>query len=78
MSQLTVEQLTHDALTLSENERTRLAHALLRSLETSTETGVDAAWDEEVSRRVEAVRHGTAQGRPADDVFRDVRNRYGK
>ena len=78
MSQLTVEQLTHDALTLPEKERTRLAHALLQSLEPSTETGVEAAWDAEISRRVESVRQGTAQGRSADEVFQDIRARYGK
>ena len=76
MSQLTIEQLTHDALTLPENERARLVQTLLQSLEPSIDDGVDAAWDAEVARRVESVRQGTAQGRPAEEVFRDIRARH--
>jgi putative addiction module component (TIGR02574 family) len=78
MSQLTIEQLTHDALTLPEKERSRLVHALLQSLEPSTDSGAEAAWDAEVSRRVESVRQGTARGRSADHVFQDIRARYKK
>jgi putative addiction module component (TIGR02574 family) len=76
MSQLTVERLTHDALTLPENERAQLVQTLLQSLEPSIDEGVDEAWDAEISRRVESVHRGTAQGRPAEDVFRDIRARH--
>lgn len=76
MSPLTIEKLTHDALTLPENERAQLVQTLLQSLEPSIDEGVQAAWDTEVARRVEAVRKGTAQGRPAEDVFRDIRARH--
>lgn len=73
----TIEQLTHDALNLTEGERARLAHTLLRSLESGSEEGVQEAWDEEVAQRVARVREGTAQGRPADEVLRQIRSRYG-
>jgi hypothetical protein len=43
MSQLTIEKLTQDALTLPENERARLVQTLLQSLEPSIDEGVDAA-----------------------------------
>ena len=73
----TVEQVTHDALTLSERERARLAHALLLSLEPAEDSAdVEAAWKTEVSRRVQRIQQGTAKGRPAEDVFRDIRTRY--
>ena len=73
----TVEQVTHEALTLSEQERAQLAHTLLRSLDPAEDiTEVEAAWEEEIARRVERVQQGTAKGRPAEDVFRDVRTRY--
>jgi putative addiction module component (TIGR02574 family) len=72
----TIEQLTQDALTLSETERAHLAHTLLQSLEPTSESGVDEAWDAEVARRLEQVRQGTPQGRPADEVFRDIRARH--
>lgn len=74
----TIEQLTHDALTLPETERAHLAQSLLQSLEPSAEEGVEDAWDAEVSRRLELVRQGTAQGRPADEVFRAIRARHRK
>jgi len=72
----TIEQLTHEALTLSEDDRAHLAQTLLRSLEPVADEGVQAAWDAEVARRLERVRQGTAQGRPADEVFRDLRARH--
>jgi putative addiction module component (TIGR02574 family) len=72
-----VEQVTHEALTLSEQERAQLAHTLLRSLDPAEDiTEVEAAWEQEIALRVERVQQGTAKGRPAEDVFRDVRARY--
>jgi len=73
----TIEQLTHEALNFTEAERARLALTLLRSLEAGSEDGVQEAWDEELARRVSRVREGTAQGRPADEVLRQIRARYG-
>jgi putative addiction module component (TIGR02574 family) len=78
MSQLTFEQLMHDALTLPDNERAELVKTLLQSFESPAEEGADAAWDAEVAARVGRVHQGIAQGRPADDVFRDIRARYQK
>jgi putative addiction module component (TIGR02574 family) len=73
---VTFEQLAHDALTLSESERAQLVQTLLRSLEPLAEQGVDEAWDAEVASRVDRVHQGVAHGRPAEDVFRDIRARY--
>ena len=72
----TIDQLTHDALALSELDRAHLAQTLLRSLEPIAEEGVHEAWDAEIAQRLERVRQGTAQGRPADEVFRDIRARH--
>lgn len=72
----TLEQVTRDALLLTESERAHLAHELLRSLETSTDEDIDAAWAAEVTARANRVREGTAEGRPAEEVFRDLRARY--
>jgi putative addiction module component (TIGR02574 family) len=71
----TAAQLTHEALALNEAERALLAQTLLQSLEPAEE-GVEEAWTAEVSRRLEQVRDGSAQGRPADEVFRDIRARH--
>lgn len=72
----TVEQLTSDALALSEAERAHLAQTLLQSLDSPVETGIEEAWAMEIARRLDRVRQGTAQGRPADEVFRDIRVQY--
>jgi putative addiction module component (TIGR02574 family) len=73
----TPEQLTRDALSLSPMERAYLAETLLSSLETAV-TGQDATeteedWAAEVARRLDRVRRGLAKGRPAEEVFRDIR-----
>jgi putative addiction module component (TIGR02574 family) len=71
----TVDQLAQDALTLSDRERAELAHKLLVSLEHVADEGVEEAWDEEIAKRVQKIRDGTAKGRPADEVFGDIRSR---
>jgi len=71
----TVTELTEQALGLPESERAKLAHRLLLSLEEVAEEGVEEAWEEEIARRVERIKNGTAKGRPAEDVLRDLRAR---
>ena len=70
----TIEQITHEALTLPEADRAHLAQTLLQSLEPAEES-VEQAWVSEVGRRLERIHEGTAQGRSADEVFRDIRAR---
>jgi putative addiction module component (TIGR02574 family) len=48
----TAEQLLKKALSLNERDRASLAGALIESLNTDIEPGVDAAWDAEIARRV--------------------------
>jgi len=71
-----VERLAQEALALSDQERAELARKLLVSLEGPPDEGVDAAWDMEIKERVDRIREGTAKGRPAEEVFRDIRARY--
>jgi putative addiction module component (TIGR02574 family) len=71
----TIEQLTLEALTLPETDRAHLAQTLLQSLEPAEE-GVEQAWAVEVGRRLDRVRQGTAEGRPAEEVFRDIRAQH--
>ncbi len=70
----TIETITSDALMLSETDRAHLAQTLLRSLEPA-EGDIEQAWTSEVGRRLEQVHNGTATGRPAEEVFRDIRER---
>ena len=71
----TVDQLAQDALTLSDRERAELAHKLLVSLDGVPDEGAEEAWDQEIAKRVQSIRDGTAKGRPADEVFRDIESR---
>jgi putative addiction module component (TIGR02574 family) len=72
----TAEQITTVALTLSGEDRAVLAQILLRSIEGPEEEGVAEAWETEIGRRMDRVRSGTATGRPAEEVFADIRARY--
>ena len=71
-----VERLTQEALALSDRERAELARKLLGSLEGTFEEDVEAAWDVEIAKRVDRIREGTAKGRPAEEVSRDIRAAY--
>ncbi len=71
----TVDQLAQDALTLSDQERAELAHKLLISFDGVPDEGGEEAWDLEIAKRVQKIRDGTANGRPADQVFRDIKSR---
>ena len=71
----TVDQLAQDALTLSDQERAELAHKLLISLDGVPDEGAEEARDQEIAKRVQKIRDGTAKGRPADQVFRDIKSR---
>jgi putative addiction module component (TIGR02574 family) len=71
----TVDQLAQDALTLSDQERAELAYKLLISLDGVPDGGAEKAWDQEIAKRVQKIRDGTAKGRPADQVFRDIKSR---
>jgi putative addiction module component (TIGR02574 family) len=60
---------------LSQEERAELARFLLESLGPEEE-GAAAAWDAEIARRMSEIRGGTATGKPAEQVFADLRKLY--
>ena len=61
------------ALELSPEDRARLAQRLLDSL--PRDQGVEAAWDEEIKRRVAELEAGTMVTVPASEVFAEARRR---
>jgi putative addiction module component (TIGR02574 family) len=67
-----VAQILERLETFSQDERAELAYAFLRSIEPEEE-GVEAAWQAELARRVAEVRSGQASGRPAEQVFAELR-----
>ena len=68
-----VAELSERARSLAPEDRARLAEELLASLEGDQEPEVDAAWDEEVRKRIAEIEGGAVKLLPADEVFARVR-----
>ena len=71
-----VEELVEQARKLSAEDRTHLADLLLASVPDDESADVDASWEEEIRRRVDAVRAGTAKTVSAEDVHAQARRLY--
>jgi putative addiction module component (TIGR02574 family) len=65
--------IEHQALKLTAEERAKLAELLLDSVR-SPIAEIEAAWADEVEKRVEAFDRGEMQAYPAEDVFAEARN----
>lgn len=68
-----VKELSQRAHELAPEDRARLAQELLASLEDDVDPEVDAAWEEEIRKRIAEVESGTAKLIPADEVFARIR-----
>ncbi len=66
-----VSDLLKRALALSVDERAALANTLLDSLE-GTDESVQAAWDEEVARRIANLKAGKAVTAPWEQLHREL------
>ena len=73
-----LSEVTRDALDLRLAERRTLARILLDNTDSDQDFSpeVDAAWEEEIARRLHAVEEGTARSRPAAEVFSDLDRRF--
>jgi hypothetical protein len=58
-----------EALQLPEPEQLRLARTLLENSEANGNTEVDAAWEEEIERRIRLIDSGIAKGRSYKEVL---------
>ena len=65
-------QITEEALRLTQAEQLRLARTLLERSEVSGEPGAEAAWEEEIERRIQLIDAGLAKGRPFADVVGEI------
>lgn len=70
---LTLEQLETETLKRSIDERARLAHKLLLSLDEVNEVENEGLWKAEAQRRYQELLHGKDQGQPAVEVFNRIR-----
>jgi putative addiction module component (TIGR02574 family) len=70
MAQMTpeVSKLLEQALSLSVEEQEALADSLIFNLGGKVDEGVQAAWDEEIKRRIDELDSGKAKTIPWEDV----------
>jgi putative addiction module component (TIGR02574 family) len=64
----TVEKLFREASDLPEADRAELAGRLLDSLESERDEGVEAAWAEEIERRIRQIDSGEVKTIPWEEV----------
>jgi len=79
MAQMTprVSELLEKALTLSTQERGLLIDRLVETLDNEpAEEGVEAAWDEEIKRRVDDIRGGRVKTIPGEQVLRELAEEF--
>lgn len=67
-----LKQIEEQARGLSAEERAELAESMLESLHAPV-SEVEAAWAEEIERRVAAFDRGEMPSHPAEDVFAEAR-----
>lgn len=72
-----VDQIRRDAMNLPEKDRAGLAHDLLHSLDPE-DAGAEQSWAEETSRRLARIRSGVEIGKPAEEVFNEIRDDLAK
>ena len=61
-------ELLQKALALSDEERASLAGSLLESLDTATDENVEAAWNQEIARRIADLESGRSKTVPWEEV----------
>ena len=76
MTSVPYEQVKDEALQLPLEDRSRLASRLLESLDDDDD--VSPEWLEEIRRRVNEIKNGTAKMVPHDEVMSNVRERVAK
>jgi putative addiction module component (TIGR02574 family) len=79
MAQMTpqVSELLEKALRLSTQERGLLIDRLVESLDDEpSEEGVEAAWDDEIKRRVDDIRSGRVKMIPGEQVLRELADEF--
>ena len=71
-----VSEILERARMLSTEERGLLIDRLVESLDGPAEAGVEAAWDEEIKRRVDDIRSGRVKTIPGEQVLRELAEEF--
>ena len=70
------DEILRAALELPPNVRAMLAGHLLESLDNPEQTEIDAAWSEEIERRIREVDEGRVKLIPGEEVLAELRSRF--
>jgi len=70
---ISIDQLTQEALSLSNEARLQLVEELLISLEASVDPSIQSEWIAEVQSRWENIQNGSVQTIPGDEALAQVR-----
>ncbi|ODS30197.1 MAG: putative addiction module component [Candidatus Scalindua rubra] len=71
-----LEKMAIEAMSLSVNERAKLAHDLIVSIDEEKDVDVKNAWEKEIDKRTKEIKMGIAKGRPAEQVLAEIRAKY--
>lgn len=73
-----LSEITKDAMELPTRQRFTLARILLDVSEEQTpfDPDVDAAWEDEICRRIKSIEDGKAESRSATEVFAELDRRF--
>ena len=75
MAAADLKTILEQAKSLSEPDRTHLAHDLLATLDGQPDADAATAWDQEVKRRLAEVRNGIAQTISREELTARLNNR---
>ena len=64
------------ALKLPERERVLVAREILNSLDETGANTIDAAWKQEIRRRLKEMRTGTVKWKSGNDVLKALKRKY--
>jgi putative addiction module component (TIGR02574 family) len=70
---VTLRVLEKEVLELPPRSRVRLVEKIIESLDDYADPGLQAAWDEEIERRVKEIKSGAEKGIPAAQVMKEAR-----
>jgi putative addiction module component (TIGR02574 family) len=69
------EQILQSALSLPYDERVEIAESLIWSLDEKEAMELEAAWAQEIKRRLDSIDRGEAKMIPWEDAIRSMRER---
>jgi putative addiction module component (TIGR02574 family) len=73
MALMTLRVLEKEVLELPPRARVRLAERILESIDDYADPELEAAWDDEIERRVKEIQSGAEKGIPAGEVMKEAR-----